>query len=125
MCADAFGMELDAMDWVLFVLQTHDDFVLRLGGDLETRWQICRVDHEAVIADRFEAVCQSLENALVRMKNFARFTVHAFRRAYYFPAVCLADGLVAEANAENWNLPLVSGDEIKANTGLVGVARSW
>ncbi len=45
--------------------------------------------------------------------------VHRFRRADDLAAERLADRLVAEADAEQWDLPGGGGDQVEADAGLV------
>ena len=56
------------------------------------------------------------------MFDFAGFTVHQFLRANDAAAESGADGLMAEANAENGNFSGETLDERDADTGFLGSA---
>ena len=100
---DGFGVELDAFDGKLAVAEAHDDAVGGFGGDFEAARQRAAFDDERMIARGFEILREAAKNRFAVVMNFAGLTVHDFFRADDFATERVADGLMAEADAENGN----------------------
>src|SRR5690606_35094578 len=103
---DGFGMELHAVDRVLAVAQAHDRLVaavgiVRPGRDLEAVREAVGRDHQRMVARGLEAVGQPGEHACPGVADGRGLAVHDPAGAHHAAAVGLADGLVAEADAED------------------------
>src|SRR5947209_5074463 len=98
---DALGMELDAVERPLAMLQSHDDAVRRLGGDGQAVGPARAVDDEGMVARRLERVGQPGEDAAAAVAYGAQLAVHRPGGAHDLAAEDLADDLVAEADAED------------------------
>src|SRR5690606_33851058 len=117
---DALGMKLHAVERERAVLQAHDDAVAGRGGDLETIGQGLWPDGERVVAGRLEAGIEAAEQARASVIDPAGFAVHQLGRAHDLAAHRLADGLMAETDAEDWRRVLEPLDEGEADAGPVG-----
>src|SRR5437588_6800723 len=102
--SDAFGMELNSMDIAAFVGETHDDTLVRFGGDLEAVRQALPLDDQRVITCRFKIIGDLIENPLLPVMDGRQLAVHEHRRRHHLSAESLADGLVAETHAEDGDL---------------------
>ena len=71
-----------------------------------------------------EGIGQFAKNSLAVMANFAGFAVEEFGRANDFSSECGADGLMAEANTEDWKFPFETLDEFDGDAGFSGRARA-
>src|SRR5260221_7174085 len=120
---NALGVELDAVNRPLAMLQTHDDAVRRLGGDRQAVRPAGAVDNERMIAGRLERVGEPGEEPGAVVANGAELAVHGSFRAHDAAAEHLADRLVAEADAEDRKAAGVA-DKLEADAGAVGVARA-
>lgn len=107
---NTFGMELDTFYGQSAVTQAHDDvacFVACAGGDLQLIGQTLCADDERVVACAGDFVRYTLEDRLAIVFDKAGLAVHQFWRADDVAAEGCADGLVAEANAQNWRADVV------------------
>src|SRR5437868_11115295 len=77
--------------------------ILGAGNHLQLFRQRVRFDDERMVTHDFERARQILEDAGTVMGHAGRLAVHQSARAHHLPAVCLANGLVSKADAENWN----------------------
>lgn len=97
----AFGMELDAVNRMGFVLESHDNTVFfRLGGDVKIG--IGRnMHHEGMITAHAQGIGEPHKKAVGMVVDQRGFPVCRLRRANDLPTVHFADTLMAEADAEN------------------------
>ena len=97
-------MELDALDFVAVVAQSHDDAVVGFGSDGKLVRQGFSFDNERVIAGGGERIGQFAENIFAVVMDLAGLAVEQLRGADDFAAESRADGLVAEADSKNGKL---------------------
>ena len=121
---DALGMELHAMHGIALVLQAHDHAVGRLRGDLELVGQARALDHQRMIARGGEVLRDAGEHALAGVMHLRQLAMHQGRRAHHAAAIDLADGLMAEADAEDRHRRPGALDQLEADAGPVGIARA-
>src|SRR5262245_8949025 len=122
--SDALGMKLHAMHGVALVLQTHDDAVACLRRDLQRVGQAGALDHERMVARGGEVLRDAGEHAFTGVMHLRQFAVHQGRRTHDPAAIDLADGLMAEADAEDRHCRPGPLDQLEANPGAVGIAWS-
>lgn len=60
-CQHAFGMELDAMDIVVLVLQSHDTTVIAHGGDIQALWEIRSIYYPRMVSSYLYSLLHALE----------------------------------------------------------------
>ena len=116
-------MELDALDVFLLVSHAHDRAVGEFTRDLEAIGQRRAVDDQGVIAADLDVLRQSLIEAATVVADARDFAVDDLARAHDLAAEDLADGLVAEADAENRHPAAKFADDILADTRLLRDAR--
>ena len=119
---DGLGVELDSLDGVVAVAQAHDQPVAGPGGDLQAGRQRLALHHQGVVAGRGERPGQTLEHAGPVVVDLAHLAVHHLGGAHHPPTIRLADGLVAEADAEQWGGRAKPLDHGERDARLVGVA---
>ena len=117
-------MELDAFDFVAAVAEAHNDAVVGFSSDEELTRQGFSFDDERVIACGGKRVRQFAENGFPIVMDLAGFAVEKFWSTNDFPAESRADGLVAEANAENGKFSGKPLDELDRDAGLLRSART-
>ena len=115
-------MELDALDRVLFVLQTHYFiiFIFRPGGDFKRVGQSLPLDHQRVVADCGEGIGQPIKDALIGMSYHGRFAVHNLPGAGNDAPIAIADALVSQADAEDRHVGPEVLDNIVRDAGVLG-----
>src|SRR5215212_1591352 len=116
---DAFRMELHAVHGKRLVREAHDQAVAGFGSDAERVRHGVTVDHQRVVARCLERTVDATEYAGALEAHFGKLAMHRLRRPYDAASERLADGLVAEAHAENWDLRRSLFDQIEADAGLV------
>src|SRR5207245_11688636 len=121
---DRFRVELNAFDLVAAVAQAHDNAVIGFRGDRELARQRLPFHNERVIAGGRERVGQLAEDIFPVVMNLAGFTMEKFRSADDFSAKSCTNGLVAEANTEDWKFSGKTGDELDGNARFPRRARS-
>ncbi len=98
-------MKLNAVDWVVAVLQTHDfeglAFVVNPCGDFEAWGDGFFGNDEAVIAGCDKRVWEMSENPGPVVTDAGSFTVHQTLSANDFGAVDIGEALMAETDAEH------------------------
>lgn len=110
----ALGVELDAVDVVLTMAERHDLSFVALGGDLQTVGEACLVDHPTVVSAHDDAAGQTIEDIVVgKLGALGCHAVEHFRQVGQSAAKELADGLVAEADAEHRLLAGIGLDDIE------------
>ena len=117
-------MELHAFDREAAVAQAHDLAILGLGADLEAGGQRRALDDQRVIAGGDELIFDAGENPRAIMADARSLAVHHLLRAHHLAAERLADGLVAEAHAEDRNAPGQALDGLQRDPRLVRRARA-
>jgi hypothetical protein len=121
-------MELHAFDGAMPVAQAHDGagavFFGGPGADLEFGGEIFFFDDERVIACGRHGHGQALKDGSVVVHDGAGFAVHKIGCANYVAAEGFADGLVSEADSEDWNFSGEVADEIDADAGFARRARA-
>ncbi len=80
-----------------------------------------RLDRQRMVAGRLEAGIEAAEQALAGVVDARSLAMHQLRRPDHVAAHGLADGLVAEADAENGRGRLEAIDQRKADAGWSGV----
>src|SRR5262245_61061698 len=121
---DALGMKLNAVHGIALVLQPHNDAVASLRRNFQRLGQACGLDHERMVARGGEVLGDAGEHPLAGVMHLRQFAVHQRRRAHDAAAINLADGLMAETDAEDRHGGPGALDQLEANAGAVGIARS-
>ena len=122
---DAFGMELDALNGEGAMAQAHNHGVPiavfgGAGGDGQFAGERALGHDERVIAGAGERGGQIVEDALAVVIDGAGFAVHEMGGADDLAAEGLADGLVAETDAEDGHFSGHVANERDENAGLAG-----
>ena len=115
---DALGVELHAVHGIALVLQAHDHAVGGLRGDLQHVGKARPLDHEGVVARGGEVLRDAGKHALAAVMDLRQLAMHQGRRAHHAAAIDLADGLMAEADAEDRHLWPRALDQLEADAGL-------
>src|SRR5262245_14078709 len=121
---DALRMKLHTVHGVALVLQPHNDAVARLSRNLQRVGQAGALDYERMVARGREVLRNAGEDAFAGVMHLRQFAVHQGRRTHDATAINLTDGLVAEAAAEDRHARPGVFDQLEANPGAVGIARS-
>src|SRR4029079_10422336 len=116
---DALGMKLHAVHGPRLVRKPHDQAVIGFGGDAERVRKAIALDHQRMVARRLERAVDAAEHAFAAMAHLAELAVHRLRRAHHLAAERLADGLMAETDAEDRHARRGVIDQIEADAGLV------
>ena len=122
---ERLGVELHALDGQRLVAHAHD-LVLRRSRAVTSRQSGTRraLDHQRVVARRLERVRQPGEHALAVVVDRRRLAVHDPRGAHDLAAEGLADGLVAQADAQDRDLArrsvLITSRLMPASFGVHG-----
>src|SRR3989344_3895959 len=116
---DGFRVELNAVDRPRLVLDAHDLAVLGPSRDLQNLRQMVRFDGKAVVAGGRERGFQPREDTRVRVMDETGFPMHEGAGANDFAAKRLADRLMAEADAEDWQGFRRMADESEADPGFI------
>src|SRR5215467_14584318 len=101
---DRLGMELHALHGELAVAHAHDLAILAFGGHLKALGKTGAFDDQRMIACGGQRVVEPGENAVSTMAYGRELAVHDASGAHDTPSECLADRLVAQANAEDRDL---------------------
>ncbi len=98
----------------------HDDAAVGLGGDLQlVLGEALTLDGERVVAGRIEGVGQAVEDAGTLVADEGGLAVEDLARAGDGAAERLADGLVAQTDAEDGQLAGEVADERDADACLL------
>ena len=116
-------MELDALDVFLLMPHAHDRAVGELTRDLEAVGQRRPVDDQGVVAADLDVLRQSLIETAAVVADSRDFAVDDLARAHDLAAEYLADGLMAEADAEDWHFAAELADDIFADARIPRDAR--
>ena len=117
-------MELDALDVHLLVTHAHDRAVGELARDLEAVWKRHAVDDQGVIAADLHVLRQARIEAAAIVADGRYLAVDDLRGPHDLAAEHLADGLMAEADAEDWHLAAERPDEVLADASVFRHARA-
>ncbi len=115
-------MELHPVHGPAPVLEPHDLAVVGPGGDLQLFRQILPAHRQRMVAGRGEGAGDVLEQALAGVVNLAGLAVHQRLGADHFPAIGLADRLVAEADPQDRQLRRRGAQQRQADPRLIGRA---
>ena len=120
---DRLGVELDALDGVLAMAHAHDQAVRRRGGHLEDGGQRVARHRQRVVAAGLERRGQPREAADAAVVHGRLLAVHRLDRDD-LAAVDEADGLVAEADAEDGRRRPESRDDLERDAGVLRPRRT-
>lgn len=95
-------MKLHTFGFKRAVTQAHDDAVARFRTDFQTTRKRFPLHDQRVIPRRRQRIRQPAKNPFAVVFNLTRLPMEQSRRPDDFPAKGRADGLVPEANSENW-----------------------
>ena len=82
-------------------------------------------DDQRVVAGGVEGTGEAAEDALVVVADGTDFAVHGNDVARDGHAVHVGHGLVAQADAQDWNFACEARDHVGGNAGFFGRARAW
>jgi hypothetical protein len=116
---DRFGVELDTLDGKLAVAQAHDDAVRGARGDLELVGQAFFFDDEGMVAGAGHRRVETGEDGSAIVVDLAGFAMHELRGTDDVAAEGCADGLMAEADAEDGDFSGHVADELYGDAGFV------
>ena len=95
-------MELEAFGRMTGVPQAHRDAARAARGDPQVGWPSRLVDDQRVVAGRGEARREAGQHTLAVVADGGGHAVHRLRRGDDPATVRGGDGLVAQADAEQW-----------------------
>src|SRR5687767_13430118 len=121
---DRFGVELDALDRQFFVTQAHYQAVGRFGRDLKGIGKRVAFYHKRVIAAGVEIAVDPRKKRSAVVFDDDRLAVDGRGPADDTAAEMLADGLVAETDAEDRHPPRKAVDHGQGDAGPVGRTRA-
>src|SRR5262245_49120259 len=101
------------------MLEAHDLAVVGAGRDLQDLRQIVRFDRKAMVSRCRERVLQASEDTTVIVMDKTGFPMHQGAGADDRAAKRLADRLMAQADAEDWQGFRRRADEPEADTGFI------
>ena len=104
-------MELDAVDRKFAMAQAHDFMLLGPRGDFENRGKCLPLHKERMVAGGLEGRRNPGEDAGAVVMNRRGLPVHEAARAHDVAAIHVADALVAEAHAEQWDRRSEAADD--------------
>src|SRR6202049_2669499 len=116
-----FGMELDAFELQLTMAQAHDKAV-GFGGNLELAGAPFLFHDQRMVTRGYEILRQFAKNGFAVVMDSAGFAVHQRRSAYHIASERVANGLMAEANSKDGDLPGELADDVYANTRILWFA---
>ena len=94
---------MHAVDWVVFVFYAHYFAVVCNGCDDEFAWDCFVYDCQGVVASDFKLFWHAFKDfGWVYLFGYALFAVHYLFCVGNGAAEYFADGLVAQAYAEDW-----------------------
>ena len=83
----------------------------------------CALDHQRMVPRGREVLRDAGEHAFSRVVDLRQFAVHQGGGANHAAAIDLADGLMAETDAEDRHHGPRAGNQLEADAGPVGIAR--
>ena len=122
---DALGVELDAADVQLLVLEGHDLAFVAEGGDFEAVGETVAADHPGVVASHGDAAGQTGEDGVVaQLGALGGYAVEDVGEVLELGAEDLADGLMAEADTQNGLAVGIGAYDVEQKSCLRGYART-
>ena len=123
-------MKLHPFDVQCLVTQAHDLIdraVLQLGpgGQLQAFGQGFALDHQRVITGHRHGQVQAMKHTQILMEHRAGLAMHDLARPYHVTAKRLADGLMAQAYAQDRQLAGEIADGFKRDARFGRRARAW
>ena len=118
-----FGVELQAINGIFFVFETHDNAVVSPGRRFELVGQIVATHDERVVAGGHEVLWHASKQALLVVVDSRAFAVHDNLGALDDAPKGLPDGLMPEAHAEGGNFETQLFDDGDTNARLAGGTR--
>ena len=115
---DGFGVELDAFNGKVAVAKAHDDAVVGFGGNGEATREGAALDHQGMVARSGEGARKAMKNGFAIVADLAGLAVHEAGCADDAAAKGLADGLMAEADAQNGKLAGETANQFDADAGF-------
>ena len=115
-------MKLYAFDGERLVTQAHDLVVIGPRRDLQFVGARLALDHQGVVARRFESLFDVAKNAFAVVRNGRCLAVHEFLGRDDLAAERLPYALMSETHAEQWDLAGERLDHIEGNPGFVRIA---
>jgi len=98
---DTFRVKLYAVNRMNFVGQAHNQPILCFSGNFKTVRQTVSFHNQRMIACGPERIAEAPENCFITMVDITDLAVHQVRGADHPAAVNLANGLMAETDAQN------------------------
>lgn len=120
---DRFGVELHAVQAEFLRVEGHDDAVLRPRANFERRRKRFALHDQRVVAGGREGVRDVAEHPLPVVIDLRGLAVHDLPGADDLAAKRFADGLMAEADAEQRDVALRGVDERNGDSGVGGRTR--
>src|SRR6516164_3817601 len=114
---DAFGVELHAVHWQALMRKPHHQTVIGLGRNVEIARHALALNHQRMIARRFERCIDAAKYAAAAMLDLRQFPMNWNRRAHDFATEGLADRLVTQANAKDRDPRRSGSNQIKTDAG--------
>jgi hypothetical protein len=121
---DRLGVELDAVDGEFAVAQAHDLALGGFGGDFERGREGFAFHEQGMVARGLEGIGEVGEDAGVVVLNGRGFAVHESAGADDVATENMADALMPEAYAEEGRIWAEAFDNLVADSGFVGGART-
>src|SRR6516225_7134645 len=121
---DAFGVELHAVHRQALMRKPHHQTVIGLGRHVEIARHALALNHQRMIARRFERRIDAAKYAAAAMLDLRQFAMNWNRRAHDFATEGLGDRLVTQADAKDRDPRRSGSNQIKTDAGLVRRARA-
>ena len=126
---DRLGVELHAFDGQGLVAHAHDFFngavvVAGPGSHFQAIGQGVFVDHQAVVTGSLQGIVQAAEHAYIIVVHRRHLAMHHLAGPDDIAAVHLADGLVAQANAQDRQLAGEVANGVHGDARLIRGARA-
>src|SRR5262245_61038679 len=121
---NAFGMELNAVHRQSAMHNSHHQAIGAFRVDRQITRHAGALHHQRMVARCLQRSINAAKYPGPGVPDFRKLAVQG-SCPHDFSAKRLSDCLVAEAYAEDWSAGRRFADEIEANAGFVGRARTW